>query len=120
MSGPQQTAFDDLPLFSAAIADEARRTTRRTHPETSLAASANSIASGNRAKHEAAALRLVRKYPGNTAAELDRIAGSENREIGKRLGGLANRGLLRRGDRRVCEVRGRKCVTWYVGAACDD
>jgi hypothetical protein len=77
-------------------------------------AAIDTIESGRFAKHEYMAMELVRRHPGRTAAELDRIAGVSDRQIGKRLGGLANRYRLRRGKRRMCEVKGRQCVTWFL------
>lgn len=85
--------------------------TRKSHPKTSREAAA----SLNLSKADSRATKLVTKYPGRTAAELDRLGRCKERQVGKRLGGLANRGVISRGDARICRVRKRRCMTWYVG-----
>lgn len=107
------TVHPPSPVGKAGVVHP-RRITRRSHPETSLMAAADTIESGRFKKHEEWAVDLVRRYPGRTAAELDRIAGVSDRRIGKRLGGLANKYRLRRGKRRVCQEKGRQCVTWFL------
>ena len=58
---------------------------------------------------------LIRDTPGRTAAELARHYGQfdDTRRIGKRLAGLAKIGGIYRGDKRVCGVSGRMCLTWW-------
>ena len=70
------------------------------------------MASGRLSRYEAAAMDLVSRHPGKTGYELDQIDGNDDRRISKRLGGLANRGLLVRGEKRRCEIKGSNCVTW--------
>ena len=87
---------------------------RSSHPATSRLAAGKLISAGKFATDEAAALELVGAFPGRTGYELDKIDGNANERIRKRLGGLANKGLLRRGKRRMCGAKGSQCVTWYL------
>ena len=98
------------------VATRPEKLARRSHPETSTRAAEQLIDSGNLSAHEAAAMDLVREFPGKTGGELDKIAVKRGWLIGqirKRLGGLANKNELRRGERRACGVKGSRCVTWY-------
>lgn len=89
---------------------------RRVDPRTSHEAAANLEASGQLAGNEQAALALVRLHPGRTGAELDNYANAKKREVSKRLAGLAQKGVIRRGDDdeiRVCSVTKNNCVVWW-------
>jgi hypothetical protein len=85
---------------------------RKSDPETSRQA-ALKIASCS-AQLAAAAAELVRKHPGRTGAELDRLAGCEvKRTVSKRLADAADKfGLVRRGPKRQCSVGGNEALTW--------
>jgi hypothetical protein len=59
-------------------------------------------------------LAMVYLYPGKTGKELNELANGTKREISKRLAGLAQEGLIRRGrdeEMRACVVTGRLCLT---------
>jgi hypothetical protein len=62
----------------------------------------------------AAAAEMVRKYPGRTGAELDRLAGCEvKRTVSKRLADAADKfGLITRGPKRQCSIGGNEALTW--------
>jgi hypothetical protein len=62
----------------------------------------------------AAAAEMVRKYPGRTGAELDRLAGCEvKRTVSKRLADAADKfGLISRGPKRQCSIGGNEALTW--------
>ena len=57
---------------------------------------------------------MVRKYPGRTGAELDRLAGCEvKRTVSKRLADAADKfGLITRGPKRLCSIGGNEALTW--------
>lgn len=103
---------DQPSLFDAP--PPVRELARLSHPQTSHEAAEKLIASGRLAGDSAAALDMVREHPGLTGYELQNLdrSGRDDR-IRKRLGGLANSGLLRRGESRRCRVKGSMCVTWY-------
>lgn len=114
MSRRDQSYRDQPSLFDArqVVADVRPETlARRSHPETSTEAAATLIDSGNLSKHESAALQLVHQYPGRTGYEIDRLGGVTDR-YRKRLAGLATKGKIKRGEKRVCSVKGSQCVTW--------
>ncbi|QDV84958.1 hypothetical protein [Planctomycetes bacterium TBK1r] len=106
-NGPCQSPAADARAVASNLA-------RASHPATSKLAADTLISAGKFATDEAAAMELVEAYPGRTGYELDKIDGTNDRRISKRLGGLANKGLLRRGKRRLCGAKGSQCVTWYV------
>lgn len=103
----QQTLFD--------AGEPVKTLARSSHPETSRIAAERMIDSGRLAGDSADALEMVRENPGLTAYELQSLdrSGRPDR-IRRRLGGLANSGLLRRGEARRCRVSGSRCVTWWV------
>ena len=78
------------------------------------------VADGRLTADEQDAVRIIRVHPGRTGYELDSIdcvnrgVTDNRRRIGKRLGGLANRGKLVRGPRRTCTISGSRCVTWLL------
>lgn len=112
MQRMDQQYRDQPSLFDAHLTT--REFARRSHPQTSHEAAEKLIASGRLKGDSAAALDMVRDHPGLTAYELQDLdqSGRDDR-IRKRLGGLANSGLLRRGESRRCRVKGSNCVTWY-------
>jgi hypothetical protein len=109
---PSATSVEATADVPTAVA--ARKLARTSHPETSLMTAKEFVASGKQQQGTIAALRLVQSNPGKTAAELDRIDGTKCRRIGKRLGDLRNDGFVRYGEKRVCTVGGKRCVTWFA------
>ena len=114
----QSDLFEHAPLplnqygYQIEQAGSAESLARRNDPETSRQA-ASKIASCS-AQLAAAAAELVRKHPGRTGAELDRIAGCEvKRTISKRLADAADKfRLITRGPKRQCSVGGNEALTW--------
>ena len=114
----QSDLFEHSPLplnqygYQIEQAGSAESLARRSDPETSRQA-ASKIASCS-AQLAAAAAELVRKHPGRTGAELDRLAGCEvKRTISKRLADAADKfGLITRGPKRQCSVGGNEALTW--------
>ena len=94
------------------------RLARSTDPETSKKAAREMETSGQRETNEDFAVRMVRRWPGSTAAELEVIAGQEgDRTVSKRLSGAEGHERVfsvepKEGDR-VCEQTGRPAKFWY-------
>ena len=94
------------------------RLARRTDPETSHRAAREMETSGKRETDEDFAVRMVRRWPGSTAAELEVIAGQEgDRTVSKRLSGAEGHKRIfsvepKKGDR-VCGQTGRPAKFWY-------
>lgn len=116
MSQPDLFEHSPLPVnqygYQIEQPDSADSLARRNDPETSRKA-AQKIASCS-AQLAAAAAEMVRKYPGRTGAELDRLAGCEvKRTVSKRLADAADKfGLISRGPRRQCSIGGNEALTW--------
>jgi hypothetical protein len=114
----QSDLFEHAPLplnqygYQIEHTGSAESLARRNDPETSRQA-ASKIACCS-AQLAAAAAELVRKHPGRTGAELDRLAGCEvKRTISKRLADAADKfGLITRGPKRQCSVGGNDALTW--------
>ena len=116
MSQPDLFEHSPLPVnqygYQIDQPDSADSLARRNDPETSRRA-AQKIASCS-AQLAAAAAELVRKHPGRTGAELDRLAGCEvKRTVSKRLADAADKfGLVCRGPKRQCTIGGNDALTW--------
>ena len=97
------------PIESVRNAEELARS---NDPETSKSAARKVAPSARQLAVRAA--ELVRKNPGLTGAELDRLAGCEvKRTFSKRLADAADRyGLVKRGPKRKCKVGGNDALTW--------
>lgn len=97
------------PIEQTADAD---RLARSGDPETSRSAARKIACSVTQLA--AAAAEMVRKYPGRTGAELDRLAGCEvKRTVSKRLADAADKfGLIARGPKRQCSIGGNEALTW--------
>jgi len=102
-----------------------RAKARYADPLTSHLAAAEVEATGAADTQRARCLGLVRAYPGSTAAELAETVSEQvlaewgttatkfRYTVSRRLSELWQRGLVRRGERRPCEVGGRLSMTWY-------
>lgn len=111
----QQSLFDHHPGLRTT--EDPQRLARRSHPETSAEAADKLIESGGFGRNALLALETVADFPRQTSAELDRLAGCERREVGKRLAGLAEQGLVARCERRKCLAGGNQAVTWILTPA---
>lgn len=94
--------------------DEARTLAKATDPVTSHEAARAIIATGDRAHQQHLACAAVRAYPGSTSLELSRLSGLDRHMLGRRLGEIRDRGLVRQGPKRRCTAsdRGLSAVTW--------
>ena len=117
MAGTQLVIFDPA---NHQLTPPKTRTplARRTDPETSHRAALEMETSGQRETDEDFAVRMVRRWPGSTAAELEVIAGQEgDRTVSKRLSGAKKRkrvfSVEPKEDDRVCGQTGRPAKFWY-------
>ena len=69
--------------------------------------------SGRFSADRAAALRLVKLYPGYTARMLERKAGVTDGKVRKRLGELLKLDLVKTGENRTCDVTHMKVKSWW-------
>ena len=112
----QYELFDHSPVpvnqYGYPIEQAADRLARSSDPETSRSAAKKIACSVTQLA--AAAAEMVRKYPGRTGAELDRLAGCEvKRTVSKRLADAADKfGLISRGPKRQCSIGGNEAITW--------
>lgn len=107
MNGSQQ-----LTLFDAT---NARARARRTDPATSHEAAAAITASGKVESDRAAILEVVRATPGLTAGEIAKRCGwgEDNVRVSRRTPELEESGLIHKGAKRCCGVKGTSMLTWY-------
>lgn len=85
---------------------------------TSFQAAEDLKQSGKHRKHLWRTYFAVVRHPGRTGPELAKLAGFTDRfQALRRLSDLKNMGLICVGGRRVCEVRRRKCSTWFASKA---
>ena len=109
---------DQLLLFLLADrATEPREDTphsHRTDPTTSREAAKRLRASGEHRSQKASTLAAVRRCPGATHGELGRFMGVHWFIPARRLSELEREGLVKKGEPRVCRVKGTKCVTWWA------
>ena len=106
--------MSNMDLFSPA--------SRRTDPATSHTAEAKHTVLGKRAERMRQVLCLIIDSPGATTGELSRYMHSKHPELPlrtvaesphKRVADLEDRGLVRRGGKRICLDSGYDCLTWY-------
>jgi len=90
-------------------------------PATQLAAYEHIKRSGVLARAQFQVYEYLTFHPGATRNEVDRDlgCGRPNANASRRLVELERRGLLRRGDPRLCSVTGHACETWWTTTATD-
>jgi len=90
---------------------------RRRDPSTSGQASTWLRGSGRLARQERLVYAGLRLHPGSTSRELAAVLDCADPNVpARRLAGLADRGLVRRGPKRACRVSRMLCQVWYVNA----
>jgi predicted ArsR family transcriptional regulator len=89
---------------------------RREDPATSLEAAQDVEATGKASDQRSLCLERVRRYPGETAAEIAAALHIERHIPSRRLPELREAGLVKNGAVRVCGVMGRKSMTWIPEA----
>jgi hypothetical protein len=89
--------------------------TRNTHPETSRIAEEFITKSGSRKSHCQIILTALRQHNGSTSAELAQYTTLLNKEqVHKRMHDLTENEHIKRGDKRICNVKGSLCCTWWL------
>ena len=63
--------------------------------------------------HAVTLLRLFAIIPGSTLAEIAGLAGVDPVFLLNDLALMVDRGLLRKGDPRICAYRRQTCSTWH-------
>ena len=91
---------------------------RATDPVTSHTAIADHEASGHAETHRQIVLAALRQYGGLTGRELARaIPNMEYHEVYRRLSDLRNFGQAQHGNKYVCDVAHKMCVTWWASGS---
>lgn len=85
---------------------------RNTDPLSSHIAGENITRSSKRSSQQEEALRLVKSYPGHTAAELAKFSLLDRYQLNRRLPELVGI-YIQKGAMRECRILGSTCVTWY-------
>ena len=116
MTNPKKADHLQLVFFEPTASDLARR----TDDATSHAAAASVTKSGRASRQRRAVLAAVLLNPGMTTAELAVRMSTPPKVIvsrqvpGRRMIELERRGLVTRGDARLCSVNGTRARTYYV------
>lgn len=84
---------------------------RNTDPSTSIEAGEQVELSGNAHFQRELALDAVKRNPGLTSKELSQATGIDRYQLARRLPELTE---VKQGDKRICAVSGRPCVTWVL------
>ena len=106
--------------FLFDIADEAktreadRPLTHRGDPETSREAAEHLKRSGRLAAQQQAVLEALHQCDGATHGELGAFMGMHWLTPARRLPELERAGLVRKGEARICHVKGSRCTTWWI------
>ncbi len=110
----QQPNLFELDAYGGANA-------RSTDPPSSHEAAAKMRESGKLSRHCEIVLALVRANPGRTYAEIYGTATAEQQRelheavaVARRLPDLEKVGLVRKGEARLCGVKGNRMVTWWA------
>lgn len=88
--------------------------THRRDPETSRQAAERLRESGKLGAQQRAVLEALRQCDGATHAELGDFMGLHWLTPARRLPELERAGLVRKGEPRICTVKGSRCTTWWI------
>jgi hypothetical protein len=102
MSNDQNKSLFDIPMA------------HRADPPSSYMAADKAIKSGKVKGQMKLCLLGVRRWPGQTSAELAVLIGLNRYDTARRLPALEHRGLVIKGRSRLCTVCKSVCVTWRV------
>jgi len=94
--------------------DASKPLSHRTDPDTSREAAERLRTSGKLTGQRKAVLEALHECDGSTHGELGAFMGVHWLTPARRLPELARVGLARRGEPRVCRVKGSKCTSWWV------
>ncbi len=87
--------------------------THRGDPQTSHEAAGCLRRSGKLAAQQQAVLEALRQCDGATHAELGAVMGVHWLTPARRLPELERAGLVRKGEPRICRIKGSRCTTWW-------
>ncbi len=113
---PQRNLFPtNLATTNNGVEYDGNALVRSSHPDTSREAAEH--ISARLSKREAVALEALRRWPGQTAAELEANALAiglitRDGQIWKRLSGLEAKGKVRRASVRICRANGTRSTVW--------
>lgn len=105
-----------LPLFDGddlLTPPRVHAAARRTDPETSHEAARNVESCGDASKHRRILAETISEHPGLTSGELPQHCELQFEQVHKRLKEVEERGLIERGEPRICSVRGGRMLTWW-------
>ena len=88
--------------------------TRISHPQTSAIAEENITESGRRQRHCDIILKALRRHNGSTSAELSLFVPLTKEQVHKRMNDLAEHDHIKRGEKRICNVKDSLCLTWWI------
>lgn len=86
----------------------------RGDPQTSREAATKLLESGKLTGQRKAVLEALSQCDGSTHAELGGAMGRDWLVAARRLPELARMGLVRKGEPRICRVKGSRCTTWWI------
>lgn len=108
----QLALFPDIPP-DVTVAPIPHALHRTGDPTTSTIAAGEILPT--MAKLQRWATKCVTETRGATQAELGRkYCPTDPRRIGRRMAGCERAGMVRRGDKRKCEISGRMAETWWA------
>lgn len=108
-------SLDDLTLFDVGPAcPETRPMAHRGDPETSRMAARNLVESGRLGRQQQAVLDALRTANGSTHGELGVVMGVHWLTPARRLPELERAGYVRKGEPRICRMKGTKCTVWWI------
>jgi len=88
--------------------------THRGDPETSREAARKLMAAGKLGLHRQIVLDGVKCCPGGTHSEIAAGTPLDWLQVARRLSELERAGLVRKGEPRICRVKGSRCTTWWT------
>jgi len=101
-------------LYDAKPHNASGALSHRGDPQTSHEAAEALKLSDRLGAQPRAVLAALRECDGSTHAELGRVMGCDWLVAARRLPELERAGLVRKGEPRICTIKGSRCVTWWI------
>jgi hypothetical protein len=108
----------DLPVETQTH-EQSKPLTHRSDPQRSREAAEHLKRSGKLAAQQQAVLGALRQCDEATHAELGAFMGVHWLTPARRLPELVRAGLAKKGEARICTVKGSRCTTWWIVSAKD-
>lgn len=86
----------------------------RGDPVTSYEAAEQFRRSGKRAYHWWIVLEGMKQCNGGTHSEIAAVTPLDWLQVARRLSELERARLVRKGEPRICTIKGSRCVTWWL------